>query len=90
MVMDVKHGGRRKVARPRRAGGHTVDGVAGRILTVNVGSSSVKTAIFAGAADLAKIADVDVSRIGSARPELTVTADGETGAARPIEARDHT
>jgi acetate kinase len=63
--------------------------VADRILTVNVGSSSVKTAIFEVGADVARIAGAEVSRVGSDNAVLTTIVDRGAPGVRAVDAADH-
>jgi acetate kinase len=63
--------------------------MADRILTVNVGSSSVKTAVFEPGAEVTRLASAEVSGVGSERAELSVRLPGSASTGRGVEAPDH-
>ena len=60
-----------------------------RILTVNVGSSSVKAAVFLDRPDVEELAAADVSRVGTARAELSIGGPDATPSVREVQAADH-
>jgi acetate kinase len=59
------------------------------LLTVNVGSSSVKIAVFENVPDLPRVAAAEVVRLGSNHAELKVATHGQADRVHPMGAADH-